>query len=377
MSGQKRKDPVHEIKKEPVSLFDWLNTAKKPNTGAGSASSGSGSASAAVEIKQKESQPSQSVPASNAQAVASLQGNVVAPGQAKPDSGPGSSSTAQTVAKPATLFTARHTGTASSSKVHKWRDGWNTEFPWCVDSDTGMRCSPCMAHWETQSIPAVLASKASRTKLFVSEPCTDYRKENLRDHQKEKFHVQAVAAASAQLHQRDEVVKRTREEHEMLKSFQKQAETNRSALIQLILALYWLIMEAVAQIKLKSLLRLCKVMKAPDLPQDVFTEKDALYTSTTITTELIKSTDHVICGEQDQKLAASPFVAIMCDESTDVSITKLLIVYLRWIEQCVETRVLNGVEQPFIIWKPGLSLLTLLVQVVIKCHCSHTLCGFD
>jgi hypothetical protein len=94
-------------------------------------------------------------------------------------------------------------------------------------------------------------------------------------------------------------------------------------------------------------------MGAPNL--DVFSEENS-YTSSTITTELLRSIDHVIRGDGAVAIERSPFVSVLCDESTDVSNTKLLIVYLRLFEQVIEQRVVDGAEQTRMRWKPGTQL---------------------
>lgn len=361
--SETKKQTVPEKRKQSILSELWARPAKRQNSGANSNSQPEPPAQAAAVVEASApagaaAQPAE--PLAHADSASSSSQSPSAPGTpANP--APKSAAEGQPQTQPESQ--TRHSGTFSTHPKHRWRTPWNDDFPWCVDTKQGMTCAWCIEHWKGDP-PVVPATSSSAAHLFVTSACTTYRKSSLVSHQDQPFHKAAMAARAQSASATPQPAQRTAEEEMLFRAFEKAVVTNRAALSQIITALYWLTKEAVAlvccrracdshvdsQVKLRSLLELCKLMGAPNI--DKFTA-DTSYTSSTITSELLNSLSAAVRQGEAASIVNSAVISLMCDESTDVSNTKLLIVYLRICEEVVEDKTLQGGERKVLGYRPG------------------------
>ena len=114
-------------------------------------------------------------------------------------------------------------------------------------------------------------------------------------------------------------------------SFQRTVTLQKQAVMGAMKCMYWLVKEEVAHTtKFASLLDLvidlgCSYMK------ELNVGGNAHYTSERIMNEFVRALSMCIEDDLKGKIAASPYVSLLCDESTDVSTVKQLVIYIRII----------------------------------------------
>jgi hypothetical protein len=104
---------------------------------------------------------------------------------------------------------------------------------------------------------------------------------------------------------------------------------NSAALKRSFEAIYWLASENLALFKFSSLKALLRRMQ---VHVDVDTSRaDVNYESAAFVLQALLCMSSVIRSQLSSRFRTSQYVSIMCDETTDVSITKQLIVYVRYV----------------------------------------------
>ena len=202
------------------------------------------------------------------------------------------------------------TVTATTCTASKFRQRWKSNYPWLTYDTTRrlMFCSICQRHKKNNQY-------ASGTKNF--------KHTNILRHMKSLDHRKALEAEAYQ-------------------SLCTQAYSEkRKAVMAAIRNVYWLAKEEIATLKYGSLNLL---QGCPDISH-LSVAKNAQYTSPHIAEEMQDALSD--CLKEDLKglCQEADFVGILIDESTDISVTHNLIVYIRIIrDEAVSTHFLELVE---------------------------------
>lgn len=107
---------------------------------------------------------------------------------------------------------------------------------------------------------------------------------------------------------------------------------------------YWLGKEYIATEKYRSLLNFLKLQRCKDL-ENLTVGKNASYDSVQSAKEFQSVIAENIQSEITEKLQKSSFVSVMAEESTDIAVSKKLVIYAKLISDCVipETRFLTNI----------------------------------
>jgi len=232
----------------------------------------------------------------------------------------------------------------STAGKHIWRQKYETDFPWIMyDTATGrMRCKHCVAAKQRGNLEA--------TGKWVDEGVTSIKPAAMKKHLKNKLHLQLIRDTATGSRLENQVV--------------RVQDSNRSAVIRSMQAIYYLAKSELAQTHFIGLKRLIGNM---GLHLEVeSSRKDIKYESEQFITEVIGVLSRQIkdaqvtfltsklgvllailrscCGDvQRQEFTDAPYVALMCDESTDASNFKQCIVYGRYVDKWgrIQTRFLE------------------------------------
>ena len=228
----------------------------------------------------------------------------------------------------ATSSTAKHRKSGVDPK-------WKEDFPWLELSEegTGLFCEWCRKH--SRRPKKVGVGKAT----WIDLPCTTITRQSLVRHGKSECHIAAtkmeVNLASAKKCSGIERV------------FDQVVSVEKKAFIGALKCMYWLNKREIAHTtNFSPLLELCKSLGVSYL-EDMTCGQNAKYTSECFMQEGIQALAEVVSRDIVKSLQASPFFGLCVDETTDVTITKQLIVYCRYIvEGKVKTGFLHIAELP-------------------------------
>lgn len=93
---------------------------------------------------------------------------------------------------------------------------------------------------------------------------------------------------------------------------------------------YWLAEEHIATEKYKSLMNILKMQGCKDI-ENLNVAKNASYNSVQTAKDFQSVIAECIQDEITEKLHKSPFVSVMADESTDIAVSKKLLIYAKLI----------------------------------------------
>ena len=113
-------------------------------------------------------------------------------------------------------------------------------------------------------------------------------------------------------------------------------------------AAFGLVQEDLAITNVESLVNFLTEMKCPDIG-NLKIKDYASYTSDKAAEEFIHAIACIVRKKVDSKLTNSPYVSLLCDETTDISVSKKLSVYCRIIDPLdfqPSTHYLCNVEVP-------------------------------
>ena len=131
------------------------------------------------------------------------------------------------------------------------------------------------------------------------------------------------------------------------RAFDQVVSAEKKAFIGALKCMYWLNKREIAHTtNFSPLLELCKSLGVTYL-EDMTRGLNAKYTSERFMQEGIQALAEVVSRDIVKSLQASPFFALCVDETTDVTVTKQLIVYCRYIvDGEVKTSFLRIAELP-------------------------------
>ena len=195
---------------------------------------------------------------------------------------------------------------------------WLQEHPWLQYEQNAMFCKVCQ--------------KTGKKNAFSAEKgCTNFRTSTLTRHISGQDHKNAV----------EEDAMRGNMKRSVERAFSEQDR----AIIAAFRAVYWLAKENIATMKYASLLKLLHAEECPSL-EALKAGENATYESRHAAEEMQDSISTVIKLNIDQKLDATPVLSILCNESTDISVAKKLVVYVRIVTENFEpeTHLIQNIE---------------------------------
>lgn len=226
----------------------------------------------------------------------------------------------------------------SGHRLSGFNPAWLKSFPWVVQiqGTNGMLCSLCRKHNRRPKKAPVGKTH------WVDVPCATTTRQSLRRHESSRSHTEAVALETQ--------LCLSRTNGGIAQSFEAVQSAERKAMISAMKCLYWLCKQEIPHTtNYVPLLELAKSIGATYL-SDLNLGGNAHYTSERFIQEAVVSLGGVISKAIFNDLRASPFFALMCDETTDVAIRNEVIVYARYLgtgtDREVCTSFIGMVEVP-------------------------------
>ena len=191
---------------------------------------------------------------------------------------------------------------------------WSQDFPFVVyTAEKGMLCSLCQK-WKRQV--------RNRNGTWITVPCTSLRRDSILEHVRSNSHNDAVKAES------DAVQARLR--GGIAQAFDSVHAVQRKALIGGLKCMYWLAKHEIAHTtNFESLLQLAVSLGSTYI-SELHQGENAKYTSQQSMFEFVTILSQCIERNIQTELDRSEYISLLCDETTDISITKQLIVYVRY-----------------------------------------------
>ena len=185
----------------------------------------------------------------------------------------------------------------SQPKRRKYNHSWENSFPWLECSNEPgqimMFCRPC--------------KKAKASTVWATSGCETLKKNALVRHAHSAVHQQSLE--TTQLQKRASSM------------FEKGNSKTNEDLLVLSRNVYWLAKENIAMLKASSLHDLAKLN---GINIEIANYQGKM--------QFVESLNIVLEGQITEDLKASPYSSLMADESTDISVTKNLILYIRYLK---------------------------------------------
>ncbi|KAK7463281.1 hypothetical protein BaRGS_00038148 [Batillaria attramentaria] len=161
--------------------------------------------------------------------------------------------------------------------------------------------------------------------------CSNFRKSALQDHVMTSDHKAALAVPQHQ------------ENKELC---DKAVLSKQAAMMTAVRGVSWLIKEDLPLSKFPSQMKLLRECGAANL-EFLDVSKDVHYDTRTAD-ELLECLAEQVAEEAKSELTASPYVAVMADETTDITVNKRLGLYVRTVDADMQpkTRFLTNVHVP-------------------------------
>ncbi|XP_048236859.1 zinc finger protein 862-like [Haliotis rufescens] len=207
------------------------------------------------------------------------------------------------------------------AKVEKrFQSDWLTKYNWLrFDSSLGMICDVCVCDTKTNAFTV---------------GCHNYRHSTLVRHMKADDHKSAVQATCLR--------------QEMSTVVSKVLSDKEYAVRSAMLNIYWLAKEQIASSKCSALMELC-MLHGLSFPKTLGGDSDSMkYTSHCAVDDMQYAIADSLRDSVTNKISASPCLSILIDESTDISVTKKLLIYTKSLTSSfdVETNFLANVQIP-------------------------------
>ena len=231
--------------------------------------------------------------------------------------------------------TSRSSGSRGKHRKTGIDPNWATDFPWMVacDDGAGMLCSLCRKH--NRRPKKVLVGRA----IWVDLPCKNLTRQSLVGHGRSACHTLAITMeADLASSLRDGGI-------EM--ALDRVVSAERKAFIGALKCMYFLTKREIAHTtNFIPILELGKSLGATYL-KDISVDGNAQYTSERFVQEVIQALGETISSPILSSVRQSPFFSVCIDETTDVSIKKELIVYIRYVcKGEVKTSFIRVLELP-------------------------------
>ena len=189
---------------------------------------------------------------------------------------------------------------------HKFQGKWLQENAWMNFENGKMFCTICKEQGKDNAL---------------SSGCTNFRTSTLKRHIQSSDHTKAVR------------------EHSMHTEFQQasvNALTKKSDhLIKSLRNVYWLIKEKLPLSKFSGLQQL---MKLQGVQLDALDVHGDTYSSRKTANDFLDSLFSVISNQLDEEIKESDFCSILIDESTDIAVSKKLLIYVKYLSKNFEVK---------------------------------------
>ena len=203
-------------------------------------------------------------------------------------------------------------------RTRSFKKRWLKEYEWLKYEGTSMFCSICR--------------ESGKKGPFTGTGCTNYRTSTLSRHARSKDHRDAV---------KERVLRR-----DMTVCTQRVLSENELAIMSAMRATYWLAKEELASSKFPSLINLLKLTGVNCL-ENLHVGANATYMHHDSFSKMQDAIDQCIHETTVDKLCTCDAYGLIVDESTDISITKKLVLYARVVKDGrVTTLFLKNIEIP-------------------------------
>ena len=192
----------------------------------------------------------------------------------------------------------------NTSYEKRFQNKWLSDFPWLLyDSEkNSMTCSLCIKHKKHNSFTDINKN---------------FRTSTLTRHADSSDHKAAVLADSMT--------------GDLQRSVKHIFDEKESSVLSALKVVYWMAKEDISITKYDSLLNLLENLDCPNI-SGLKCGKSVSYSSDKSATELMEALAYVARKSVDICLEKSPFISLLCDESTDISVDKKLIIYARILD---------------------------------------------
>ena len=214
-------------------------------------------------------------------------------------------------------------GSVSSVVPAKHKTGydprWEKKFPWVylADDGLGMYCRLCQ-RFNTRN-------ERNRSAVFNETPCVSLRCDVLHRHAYTEMHATAVHMEEERL--------AAEASGGITGAIRGVVSAERMTVIAAMKCLYWLAKNEVPHTtKYQPLLQLLESMNCPYV-ESLKQGRNATYTSEMIIQDFLSTMASQVEEETLRHLMDSPYIGLMCDESTDISVLKQLVLYGRFIDE--------------------------------------------
>lgn len=201
----------------------------------------------------------------------------------------------------------KETGTpveAEKPTQRRFQQSWKTKYVWLkyAEAKDAMYCTLCQDNGKNNSFTA---------------GNSNFRTSTLQRHVVHSDHRASVLAKSM--------------EGNLVKAVTSALKGREKAVDVAMKAVYWLCKEGIATRKYFSLLSFLELLNAPFV-QDLKCGENASYSTDVIANEIQDAIAEVIRENITKDLQESPCISILVDESTDISVTKMLVIYARLVK---------------------------------------------
>ncbi|XP_045184286.2 E3 SUMO-protein ligase KIAA1586-like [Mercenaria mercenaria] len=180
--------------------------------------------------------------------------------------------------------------TASTSKNNrKIQSNWFKLWPWLYESDGVLYCEPCVDNKKKNN--------------FVTG-CAVYKTTSMTRHEALSDHINATEAPKLAT--------------EFQQAVQQSHSLEDKAVLKCIKTVLWLAQENIPLNKFESIFELFRELDVPDL-EPLRLNKHVNYENYYTSTEILGAISCVIDNEINVKLAQSPYITVLADESTDLA----------------------------------------------------------
>ena len=208
----------------------------------------------------------------------------------------------------------------SKHKQGHYDTEWEKEFSWVYPSGDGkgIYCRLCK-HFNERNSAAV----------FNITPCISLRKDVLARHADSRMHKSALWQEHERL--------ASEQGGGIVQAFSEAASVERKAALGAMKCLYWLAKNEIAHTtKYVPLLELARSLGCTYF-DNLHVGGNATYTSERIIHEFIIHMSNQIEKDLLQQLVNSPCVSLMCDETTDISVLKQMVIYGKYLTDSGDT----------------------------------------
>ena len=199
--------------------------------------------------------------------------------------------------------------TKSNPKGYRFQMDWLKKWPWLKKIETGMQCKLCMKHKKQNA-------------LTTSSGSTNYRTTTLERHMESADHFRSVQAETLQ--------------KDFVQASAAADEKNRSGADEAVLAalrtVHFMATEDIPIAKYTRLMEFQKLQKAGAIDQ-LSVGGNATYLSRSAGMEFQEAVAAEIHGRVIGNIRDASMFSVLIDETTDISVTKHMVVYARVVDQ--------------------------------------------